>query len=421
MPVAERLYLGLDLGTSGARALVIDRQGRVRAQGRSAMADHGGNVRDPQVWWQVASAALKGALAGVDPSQVVALAVDGTSGTMIAVDAGGTPLADGRMYNDTTDDPAILARIKAHAPATSAAHGATSGLAKALAFEHLRPARVLHQADWIAFRLSGVMASDANNALKTGYDPVAGEWPKWIGETGLDMRILPEVHEPGHVAGTVSAAAAREFGLRETTRVVAGTTDGCASFLATGASAPGDGVTALGTTLTIKILSDRPIFAPAYGIYSHRILGAWLAGGASNSGGGALLSQFTAAEMDALSPRIDPECDTGLDYYPLPGPGERFPVADPAMAPRMSPVPEDRAIFLQAMFEGIAGVEALAYRRLAELGGPPLASLRSVGGGARNPVFTRIRERRLPVPFLSAQSDEAAFGAALLARSADGV
>ena len=67
--------------------------------------------------------------------------------------------------------------------------------------------------------------------------------------------------------------------------VHAGTTDGCASFLATGARRAGEAVTALGSTLVIKLLSDKPIFAPDYGIYSHRIGETWLLGGASNTGG----------------------------------------------------------------------------------------------------------------------------------------
>lgn len=415
--VSDPLFLGLDIGTSGARAVLIDRAGGMVAQGRSAMADHGADLRDPAIWWAAAETALRAALAGTDAGRVAALAVDGTSGTMLPVDAAGAPLAKARMYNDPTDDAAILSAIAANTPDSSAAHGATSGLARALAFQPLRPAMVLHQADWIAFRLCGLMVSDANNALKTGHDPVAAAWPDWIAATGLDMGLLPAVSDPGHPLGPVTPAIAAAFGLSRACIVVAGTTDGCASFLATGASEPGEGVSALGTTLTIKILSDRPVFAPAYGIYSHRLLGLWLAGGASNTGGAALLGQFSAAEMDRLTPLIDPETDTGLDYYPLPRPGERFPIADPALAPRMTPVPADRARFLQAMFEGIAGVEALAYARLAELGAPPLRSVRSLGGGAANPVWTRIRERRLGVPMPAPRSGEAATGTALLARA----
>ncbi len=410
------LYLGLDLGTSGARAVVIDAAGAELASAKAPMADFGPNPRDPRIWWQAACHAVQGALAQVDRSRIVALAVDGTSGTMLAVDAAGRPLADGLMYNDACTDAAILGAIAAHAPQTSAAHGPTSGLARALLLQPLGPAKLLHQADWIAWRFSGRMVSDANNALKTGYDPVAGAWPDWIALTGLDPAYLPETVEPGTQVSPITAAAAAAFELPPHTQVIAGTTDGCASFLATGAALPGEGVTAIGTTLTLKILSDRPIFAPEYGIYSHRILGMWLAGGASNSGGAALLAHFTAAEMVALTPTLTPAQPTGLTYYPLPKPGERFPIADPALPSRVTPRPASDTTFLQALFEGIAGIEALGFARLVELGAPALRSVRSLGGVSANPAFTAIRARTLNAPLQPARSDEAAVGAALLAQ-----
>ncbi|RVC39707.1 carbohydrate kinase, partial [Mesorhizobium sp. M4B.F.Ca.ET.088.02.2.1] len=129
-------------------------------------------------------------------------------------------------------------------------------------------------------------------------------------------------------------------------------------FLATGATAAGEGVTALGSSLTIKILSDRPISAPRYGIYSHRLGDAWLAGGASNSGGKVLAQHFSVARIIELSAAIDPATETGLDYYPLVIAGERFPIADPALPPRLEPRPQSEADYLKAMLEGIAGIEA---------------------------------------------------------------
>jgi sugar (pentulose or hexulose) kinase len=412
----EALYLGLDIGTSGARAIAIDGAGAVRAEAKAAMADFGANHRAPAVWWQAARAAVTGALAQVAPGAVRAISVDGTSGTMLAIDAEGVPLADGLMYNDACTEREILSAIDRAAPADSAARGATSGLARALVLARLGPAKVVHQADWIAGQFSGRWVSDDNNALKTGFQPGAAGWPGWIAEAGLDLGLLPEVAEPGTAVGRVTGVAARDFGLSADTLVVAGTTDGCASFVATGADAPGDGVTALGTTMTIKMLSDVPVSAPEYGIYSHRVLGSWLVGGASNTGGNVLLHFFDEARLDELSVRIDPETDCPLDYYPLARPGERFPIADPALPPRLEPRPADDAEFLKGLLDGIARVEALAYRRLQELGAPRLASVRTVGGGAKNPVWTRLRERRLRVPMAAPLSAEAAYGAALLAR-----
>ena len=410
------LWLGLDLGSSGARALLIDAQGEVAGGAKSALSEHGPNPRDPLTWLAAATAAVRGAMEGIEPARVRALSVDGTSGTVLAIDAQGRPLGEALMYNDAAAPAGVMA-IAESAPDGSAAHGATSGLAKAMQLRALRPNRILHQADWIASRFSGRYLTDANNALKSGYDPVAGRWPDWIGELGFNLGLLPEVLAPGQIAGQVTRDAAQTFGLAAGTRVVAGTTDGCASFLATGASEPGDAVTALGTTLTLKLLCERPIFAPAYGIYSHKLLGIWLAGGASNTGGGALLAHFSADAMEALTPSLDPDHPTGLDYYPLTRPGERFPIADPDFPPRLTPRPDDPAKFLQGLFEGVAAVEAQGYARLAELGAPRLRSVRTVGGGAKNSAWTRIRARVLAAPMLAPLSDEAAYGAALLARA----
>lgn len=409
--------IGIDIGTSGVRCVAMTPDGDFIGEASVKLADYGADGRDPLVWWRAAEAALDRLLRQVRPDRIAAISVDGTSGTVLPVNAAGAPLANALLYSDAVTDSAILATLARTAPADSAARGPTSGLAKAMTFAAIPDlARVLHQADWVAGKLSGAFhASDANNALKTGYDPAQGCWPAWIGDAGFPVPLLPDVVAPGTPTGTVSQEAAKRFGFAPDTIIAAGTTDGCASFLATGADKSGEGVTALGTSLTIKLLSDRPIAAPQFGIYSHRVGGMWLAGGASNSGGKVLLKYFTPEHIAALSKDIDPETDSGLDYYPLASDGERFPIADPTLKPRLEPRPDNDALFLQGLLEGIAGIEALGYRRLAELGGPKLTSVRTVGGGAVNAIWSRIRARKLGVPFLPARSEEAAAGTARLA------
>ncbi len=115
------------------------------------------------------------------------------------------------------------------------------------------------------------------------------------------------------------------------------------------------------------------------------------------------------------APLLDPDHPTGLDYYPLARPGERFPIANPQMLPKLDPRPAEPQRFLQAILEGIASIEALGYRRLAELGADRLASIRTVGGGAVNEKWTAIRLRRLGVPALPAASPHACVGTAHLA------
>jgi sugar (pentulose or hexulose) kinase len=406
--------IGIDIGTSGVRAALITSSGDpIALQAAPVAPEH---RRSPLAWWAALEAALAGLRAAAELSSVAAIAVDGTSGTVLAIDAEGNPLGDASLYNDPAD-AAAARRVAAAAPPASAAHGATSPLAKLLRLQSVGGiARMLHQADWIAGRLCGRFdITDENNALKTGYDPVARRWPDWLRELGTDAALLPEVVEPGTVIGHITVEMAQALGLPDEIRVAAGTTDGCAAFLATGASAIGEAVTSLGSTLTLKQLSPRPLFAPDYGVYSHRLGDLWLAGGASNSGGAVLAQHFAPDRIAALSAHIDPLKPTPLDYYPLPAPGERFPIADPALAPRITPRPDDDAAFLHGLLEGIARIEALGYQRLRDLGGPPLVSLRSVGGGARNAAWSAIRARILGIPLAPARSEEAAVGTAILA------
>ncbi len=409
--------VGLDLGTSGVRAAALDTAGDLVGFAAAPFADAAG-TRSPAAWWRGVSACLADLAAACPLAGVRGLAVDGTSGTVLVVDDAGAPVGGVLMYNDPCPDATVVAAVDAAAPTSSPARGASSGLARAVHLSRAPgAARVVHQADWILMRLSGAApVTDENNALKTGYDLAAEAWPDWIEAAGLDRARLPRVVRAGAPLG-LAGAPARALGLPAACRLHAGTTDGCASFLATGAARPGEAVTALGSTLVVKLASDRPVDAPAYGIYSHRVGDAWLAGGASNSGGAVIRALFGDERLDALTARLDPDRPTGLDYYPLLKAGERFPLSDPDFAPRLEPRPADDAVFFQAVLEGLAGIEALAYRRLAELGAPSPVSLRTVGGGARNPAWTRMRERSLGVPFLPARSVEAAVGTAALVLS----
>jgi D-ribulokinase len=413
----DAVTIGVDVGTSGVRAVALNRHFTPVAKGEAAMGTEAGALRNPALWWGATETALDALFRTVDPRRVVAIAVDGTSGTVLAVDGQGEPLAPALLYNDSVPDVAILDRITREAPPQSGAHGPTSGLAKLLVLEATcRPARILHQADWIAGRLCGRFdVSDENNALKTGYDPVARTWPDWIERTGADTRLLPTVVPPGSRLAPITGATADRFGLPAATLIVSGTTDGCASYLATGAAEVGEAVTALGSTLVVKLLCDKPLFAPEYGLYSHRLGETWLAGGASNTGGAVLAAYFEPTRLDELSAAIDPTIETGLDYYPLLKPGERFPVNDPTLKPRVEPRPESDARFLQGLLEGMASIEALAYQRLASVGGPKTVSVRTVGGGAKNRAWTQIRERRLGMPLTPAASEDAALGTARLA------
>ena len=410
------ICLGVDLGTSGVRGSAINGAGSELATARMPLPVG----QQPSDWRHAAFRVIQELVEQVEAAAIRAIAVDGTSGTVLLCDEHGTPCSKALMYNDQscTREAALIDR---HAPEASAARGAGSALARVLHLLQANPSarRICHQADWITGLLCGRFdVSDENNALKTGYDPLQRAWPGWLAGLDIDTAMLPVVYVPGSAIAPVSADAAKALGLPAHCLVAAGTTDSIAAFIATGASEVGDAVTSLGTTLVLKLISDKPVYASRLGVYSHRLGDTWLAGGASNSGGKVLLRYFDQARLDALTPRLNPDQPTGLDYYPLARPGERFPRNDPALQPRLGPRPEDDLAFFQGMLEGMAAIEAEGYRKLAELGAPALKRVFTAGGGSRNPAWRTIRERKLEVPVLIAEHSEASYGAALLAQRA---
>jgi sugar (pentulose or hexulose) kinase len=419
-------YIGVDVGTSGCRAVAIDEERRRVAEFSVELSPprsgpDGASTQDPQLWWDSLIPCLSGLseqLGGLTPR---ALALDATATSLLLAASDGTPLSPAVMYDDSRATEQAE-RIAAVAPPDSPARGASSGLAKLLyLIDELAPpvgTLALHQADWLLGRLCGRPGfSDWNNCLRMGYDPDAEAWSAWLENLNLQSVVLPRVQAPGTPAGRMTPDLARQTGLPDDLAICCGTTDSTASVLAAGVAEPGDGVSVLGSTLVIKLLSNKPIAAPRFGVYSHRIGDLWLVGGASNSGGAVLRRFFDDETIARLSLGLDSAPPCGLDYYPLLRPGERFPHSDPGYPPRLTPRPADDRRFLQGMLEGIAAIESDAYRLLMELGAPPLKRVISIGGGARNPQWSRIREHILGVPVVMAQDQQAAHGAALLALS----
>ena len=390
-------YLGLDFGSSGARACVIDDADTLLHRGHVTFnAAH--NTAD----WRAALFALLANIPANLRASLQALAINGTSGTVLLTDADFEPLLPAVLYNDPCANTIAL----------------PSALAKAEWLRQRVPAaqHFFHQADWLATLLTGKAGvSDYHNALKTGFDVVNMNWPAALGS--LPMRpLLPEVVPPGTKIAPIRRGLARHFSLNPACVVRAGTTDSIAAFLAAEVREPGVAVTSLGTTLVLKLLSHTRVEAPEYGVYSHKFGALWLAGGASNAGGGVLRQFFSEAELTSLSTHIDPTQTSPLDYMPLPCPGERFPVNDPQLLPRLSPRPADDAAFLHGLLESLARIEAQGYARLAELGATSLRAVVSAGGGAKNTVWQQMRERALGVPVSVANHTDAAFGSARLAR-----
>ncbi len=411
-------YIGLDLGTSGCRAIAIDEQQKIIGTSQQSLASSSGTEQDPAYHWHVVEQVLSALIPQCQQYEIHSIAVDATSGSILVTDNLGQPLTPILMYNDSRaiEQSQQIAKV---APIESAAHGASSGLAKLLYLqEHYKltnNSHLLHQADWINFKLGAPLGiSDENNALKSGYDPIKRCWPQWIQHV-TDMSLLPKVVSPGTIIGTLSKQLCAKFNLTETPNIVAGTTDSIAALIATGAHEIGDAVTSLGSTLVVKLISDTPLFLPQQGVYSHRFVDKWLVGGASNTGGAVLKQYFDSDELQNLSTLISLN-DSVPDYYPLNSKGERFPVNDPELEPRLSPRPTNDAEFLHGMLKGMATIEQQAYHLLEQAGSPAVKSIRTVGGGAVNQTWQAIRQQINPVLFIKPEHTEAAYGAALIAK-----
>ncbi len=429
--MSNPVFLGIDIGTSGIRAsgINVDEQELIshHIAFKTRLPVKGKNEQNPDNWVQLLDKLLietSRQLKKQDRNyRINAISIDGTSGTLIACKKDGTALSPALMYNDqqSQKQAEIISR---YAPAESAVHGASSSLAKALYLLDKHPDTEIfcHQADWLAASLTGKYGiSDENNCLKLGYDSINQSWPDWLQNNNenavVAKTLLPHVVRPGTKTGKVKPDLIKKYHLAEDCVVIAGTTDSNAAVLATGANQLGDAVTSLGSTLVIKLFSDKPLFNPEYGIYSHRLNNHWLVGGASNSGGCVLLQHFTQTQLDNMTTQLKPEQATGLNYYPLPASGERFPVNDSKKQSIITPRPSSDVEFFQALLEGIANIEAEGYTKLKALGATAPKRIFTTGGGNKNPAWKKIRERTTGIDVLDAVHSEACYGSALLAKN----
>ncbi len=410
-------YLGIDFGTSGARAVVINAEGVIQCETKYSFTE--ALLAPTAVTWKGALFALIEQISQEIRTEIKAIAIDGTSSTVLLCDATGQPITEPLMYNDDRGVE-VMETLRAIAPPNHTVLSPTSSLAKLLWLKRKTKGKrqndyFLHQADWLAFLLHGqVGISDYHNTLKLGYDPQQLCYPRWM-EQLSETLVLPQVLAPGTPVGEVTAEVAHRSGLSQECVVCTGTTDSIAAFLASGAKSPGEAVTSLGSTLVLKLLSRTRVDDARYGIYSHRLGDLWLTGGASNTGGAVLRHFFNDVELERLSCQINPTKESPLDYYPLLKVGDRFPINDPNLPPQLEPRPRDSLEFLHGLLEGMARIEARGYQLLQQLGATQLTRVYTAGGGARNQTWTSIRERHLQVHVLPSMHTDAAYGTALLA------
>jgi len=418
------IALGVDLATADARVLAIDLDTGDQLAERShpLTVDHGEQPAD------YGSIALRliAAVAhdlGSRAVEVAALAVTGTSGTVVPADERGIPVGPALLYNDSRGAE-LLALL------SSRGLGArpSGALARAAWLQRTRPApRYLFTADIVTSALAGeLLASDTSHALKSGIDPVSATWDLAAADAlGIPVDALPRLVRPGRVIGAVAVAVAADVGLPAGVLIVSGMTDGATAQLATGAVSIGDSVGVLGTTLVMKGVATADVVDPTSGVYSHVAPdGAFWAGGASNTGAGVLRFGPTAdLDVRAADAAADLLGPAPVIAYPLSRPGERFPVADPAFPGflvDLAGVPSDVAdpiARFRAVLEGVAFVERRGLERLAALG---VSGGRHhvAGGAAASALWNGIRASVLDRELLVPRHRSSAFGAAVLAGAA---
>jgi len=432
------LVLGIDVGTQGARVLASDRVGQVVASVEEPFDSYFTTglpdrwvEQAPQMWWQAVRAAILHLMQELRRQNTAAtietLSITSTSGTVVMVDGSGRPLRPALMYNDGRAQEEAL-QVQHAGQQLAAALGyrfnPSFALSKILWLRLNEPAlfdsahRFIHAADYVVGCLSGEYGiSDFSNALKTGYDLHRNCWPDFIEkDLGIPLAKLPQVVPPSTPITTVSQKVAEETGLPADIPIMTGMTDGCASQISTGAVAPGDWCSTLGTTLVVKGVTRALLLDPQGRIYSHKHQdGYWLPGGASNTGGEALAQRFPREEWEAYNNQALSLSPTDVIVYPLARRGERFPFACPSAEGFVSGDTNNRAVSYAAHLEGVAYLERLAYDMLSDLGAEVGDTIFSAGGATHSRPWTQIRADVLGRILVRPEATGGAMGAAILA------
>ena len=433
--------LGIDLGTSGVKAVLLGTEGNVLAEAASSYPVDtprpGWAETDPGAWWQAVVTAVRSARARAVDAEVQAVGVDGQMHGLVLADADGQPLRPAMLWADTRamgEIPAWrrLPEARQAALANPLVPGMTGPLLRWVwrqEPEVYRQARwALLPKDWIRHRLTGTIATDPSDASATLlWDVPADRWAGDVAtDVGLHPELLPPVTDSGDRAGSMLADAAATLGLGAGLPVAAGAADTAAALLATGLTDPHDVQLSVGTggQLVRPVLHPDPAAAPRTHLYRAAAPNRWYAMAAIQNAGLALdwARRTLRADWNELYGSADasrPGAE-GLTFVPYLS-GERTPVlrSDVRGGWLGLGLSTDRTTLLQAAVEGVA----FAIRHALEvLPGPRPNQMRLVGGGALHPRFRMVLADvlRLQLRLIEVRS-ASAIGAALLAAQAAGI
>ena len=447
-------YLGIDVGTGGTRALIIDQKGAVVA---SASAEHqhfasprpGWAEQDPRDWWRACGEAVRKAL---QSSEVRAENIDcvGFSGQMhgaVLLDAADEVIRPALIWCDQRSEVQsreleqmfgrdTLIRLTSNPPLTNFTLTKFLWVRENEPEKWSRVAHVMLPKDYVRFRLTGERAIDMADASGTLLlDVTHRRWSSEVlAKTGIKECTLPALFESPAVCGKVSSAGAEATGLRAGTPVVAGAGDQAAGAVGMGIARAGAVSATIGTSGVVFASTDRPAIDPKGRLHTfcHAIPGRWHVMGVTQAAGLSLRwyrDNFGAAsaavqgkdgrdpyDVFAEEASAAPAGSEGAFWVPYLM-GERTPHLDPNARAALVGLTAShtRAHVIRSIMEGVAYSLKDTFEIFAEMK-IPVTSIRLGGGGARSPLWRQIQADVYAheVEIVAAE-EGAAYGAAILA------
>ncbi|MSV27700.1 MAG: xylulokinase [Bryobacterales bacterium] len=438
------MWMGIDVGTGGTRALVVDEAGVVRAGFTSAHAEMRMErplwaEQDPDDWWRAAAEAIRGALdqAGIGGSEIAGIGLSGQMHGLVILDEAHDVIRPALIWCDQRSQPQVDFINRTVGRENVLAYTANPVLTgftlpkllwvrdhEPVQFDRVR--KMLLPKDYIRFKLTGEFASDVSDASGTAlFDVVKRRWSfEMTDALGLDRSILPEVRESRDVTGHVTPAVAGITGLAAGTPVVGGGGDQASSAIGNGVVRPGVVSCTLGTSGVVFAHMDHVAYDPAGRVHTfcHAVKGKWHVMGVTQAAGLSLQwfrNQLAAdASYDELTREASgaPAGAQGLFWLPYLM-GERTPHLDATARGAWIGLTakHSRADLIRALIEGVCYSQKDCLDIVASLG-VPVDSVRASGGAANSAFWLQLLADVLDRRVTTLQTQEgSAYGAALLA------
>jgi xylulokinase len=438
-----RLVLGIDVSTTGSKALLMDEQGVVVA---SASAPHTlqtpkplWSEQDPAEWWLASAGSIRKVVSEAGATRIAAVGLTGQMHGLVLLDAQDRVLRPAILWNDqrtAAECDEIRARLGGRERLVKiSGNDALTGFTapKILWVRRHEPEvyakarRVLLPKDYVRQRLTGVAAMDkADGSGTLLFDLAKRGWSKDILEAlEIAPDWLPPTFEGPEATGTISSYAAAETGLAVGTPVVAGGGDQAAGAVGAGAVRPGVVALTLGTSGVVFATTESPLTEPQGRLHAfcHAAPGRWHFMGVTLSAAGSLQwYRDTLAPQEPFERLVGaasaaPAGCEGLLFLPYLS-GERTPYPDPLARAAFVGLTRrhSRDHMTRAVLEGVAFSMRDCFGLLKGAGLSGVGQVRVAGGGAKGPLWRRICASVLGVELVQVNSTEgAAYGAGLLA------